>query len=549
MKLTSHLPLFIFLALLSVTVACHHHTPDARLAAAERLMEECPDSALTILQTVNTDSLRSRADRAAYALLYTQALDKNYLDPTDDSLMTVALTYYEQCGDRARQILCHHYQGRVRQHNRNYPQAIVSFFKAKQMAEEDGDLFRAGMACRGISDIYMECFNSADELTFARKEYEYIRASGRQPYLNYSLNDLGRALYNNREFDKAITISEQLIDSAEKTNDGYLYYIALQLKGLSFMGQHNYKDAHSIFEEICNSVFAESLDSLRLSEILANIGQENKSMCLLDKISDNSSLPFKNIIRYQLYTKQGQYKKALHELTYTYNMNDSIFRVSASQNLAAPLTDYFKTDKELVEIKLRNSQLTLWIIILSSIIVVSITIAATLTLYRRQKRLTEEKVQFASQLQQELTQSRGENMNSVSVIKSLLATRYELLENLCGIVLTNTDTKTARRKIADAVTNLIDELSIRSERIKELENYVDSMYNNLFTDFRTDMPALKEADYRIYLFSVLRLSNATIQLLLKEDKMMAVYNRRKRLKEKIKQLDTAKSNRYLEYFI
>ena len=214
MKLKSNIYAFIFIGLLAAAVACGHRAPDTRLIEAERLMEEHPDSALEILEAILADSLHNRADRAAYALLYTQALDKNYLDPTDDSLMTVALTYYEDCGDRARLTLCHYYQGIVRQYNRNYPQALVSFFRAKQMAEEDGDMFRAGMACRGISDIYMECFNAADELTFARKEYEYVRKSGRQPYLDYSLSDLGRAVYNNRNFDEAIKISEQLIDSA-----------------------------------------------------------------------------------------------------------------------------------------------------------------------------------------------------------------------------------------------------------------------------------------------------------------------------------------------
>ncbi|MDE5877150.1 MAG: hypothetical protein K2H47_06620 [Muribaculaceae bacterium] len=549
MKLKSNIYAFIFIGLVAAVVACGHRAPDTRLTQAERLMEEHPDSALEILEAIPADSLRSRADRAAYALLYTQALDKNHLDPTDDSLMTVALTYYEDCGDRARLTLCHHYQGRVRQHNCNYPQALVSFFKAKQMAEEDGDMFRAGMACRGISDIYMECFNAADELTFARKEYEYIRKSGRQPYLNYSLNDLGRAVYNNRNFDEAIRISEQLLDSAVKSDDYYLYNEALRLKGLSLTSQGKYRNAYPVFTEICNSEFAQVRDSLELSQVLVNIGQVDESMYLLDRISDSYSLPFKNIIRYQIYISLGQYKKAIPELSYTYNINDSIFRASISQNLAAPITDYFEAERKLTESRLRNSRITLWLIILSCIIIFGICGYVGFYLYRRQKRLIEEKVRFASQLQEELSQSREDNTNSVSVIKSLMSTKYELLEQLCGIVLTSNDTKTARRKIADTVTKLIDDLSIQSEKITELENYVDSLYGNIFTDFRNDLPSLKEADYRLYLFSVLRLSNTTISFLLKEEKLTAVYDRKKRLKIKIRRLEENKAQRYMSYFI
>ncbi|MDE6670118.1 MAG: hypothetical protein K2K26_10625, partial [Muribaculaceae bacterium] len=423
------------------------------------------------------------------------------------------------------------------------------FFKAKQMAEEDGDMFRAGMACRGISDIYMECFNAADELTFARKEYEYIRKSRRQPYLNYSINDLGRALYNNREFDKAITIAEQLVDSAKKSEDIYLHNIALQLKGLSLIALNNYKEAYPIFENICKGYFAETRDSLELTKILVENGDIDNGLIMLDKISDDYDLPLKNFIRYKAYKNLKQYEKALMEAEYTDSVDNTIFRTSISQNLAAALTDYFNIDRELTETRLRNSRIILWSVILVGVIIFCICGYVGFYLYRRQKRLTEEKVRFASQLQEELSQSREDNTNSVSIIKSLMSTKYELLEQLCGIVLTSNDTKTARRKIADTVTKLIDDLSIQSEKITELENYVDSLYGNLFTDFRNDLPSLKEADYRLYLFSVLRLSNATIQLLLKEDKVMSVYNRKKRLKEKIRQLNEKKSKRYLVYFI
>jgi hypothetical protein len=97
------------------------------------------------------------------------------------------------------------------------------------------------------------------------------------------------------------------------------------------------------------------------------------------------------------------------------------------------------------------------------------------------------------------------------------------------------------------VTSIIDNLSVRSEKIEELENQVNDMYDNLFIRFRSDMPNLKEADYRLYLFLILRISNSAISLFLKEDKINAVYDRKRRLKDKIKKLDKVKSKEYLSY--
>ena len=328
-----------------------------------------------------------------------------------------------------------------------------------------------------------------------------------------------------------------------------MYKYALQLKGLCLIEQDRYEEAYPIFSEICNSEFAETKDSLDLSLILMETNHTDKAVSLLNIISDDYDLPFKNFIKYKAYKDTRQFEKALRELEYTDSLNNSIFKISMSQNLATPLSDYFKSDKELTEARLRISRITLWLIILSCIIIFGICGYVAFYLYRRQKRLTEEKVRFASQLQEELTQSRKDNTNSVSVIKSLMSTKYELLEQLCGIVLTSNDTKTARRKIADTVTKLIDDLSIQSEKITELENYVDSLYGNLFTDFRNDLPSLKEADYRLYLFSVLRLSNTTISFLLKEEKLTAIYDRKKRLKIKIRRLEENKAQRYMSHFI
>lgn len=73
------------------------------------------------------------------------------------------------------------------------------------------------------------------------------------------------------------------------------------------------------------------------------------------------------------------------------------------------------------------------------------------------------------------------------------------------------------------------------------------LYNNIFSDFKNDLPDLKEADYRLFLFCILGLSTDSISLLLKETNKAAVYNRKKRLKEKIRKLDAQKQGKYFNF--
>ena len=66
--------------------------------------------------------------------------------------------------------------------------------------------------------------------------------------------------------------------------------------------------------------------------------------------------------------------------------------------------------------------------------------------------------------------------------------------------------------------------------------------------FRADLPSLKPADYQLFLFSILGFSTSAISVFLKEEKLDAVYNRKSRLKAKIKKLDSEDvRSKYLSY--
>lgn len=531
-----------FLAFLS----CSHHEGQ-RLLDAEQLMESHPDSALSILESISFSSLKSEQDQALYGLLLTQALDKNHLSLTNDSLITISVNYYKLRGDALKQILSNYYQGRVSYHSDNMQSAVVSFIKAKEIAESNGYDFWAGMACRGISDIYNGTYNAAEELKFATEEHDFIQQSGKQPYLNYSIYDLGRAMRNNGKLTESLNISEQLQDSAIKYNDSYLYNCALQLKAYNMMDMNKFNDSYELLYEICSGDFAETTDTLYLCNALFELGRTNEAERLLS-ITSEGNQPLKSQVRYRLAKSSHRYLDALKEAEFIDSIVNTEFRAAMSHNLTSSIAEYYGLNKKLDEIKIRESHITIWLITVTSLLAILVVGGLSWSVYKRQNKRISEKVLLADQLQEDLNNSKRDNSNASAIIKSLMSTKYELLEELSSILLLNNDTKVARRKIADAVTRIIDDFSIRSEKIVALENKVDLHHNNLMSDLKNDLPNLKEIDYRLYLFSVLGLSNATISLFLKEDKIEAIYNRKRRLKDKIKQLGEPKSERYLSYF-
>ena len=64
------------------------------LRDVETFMESRPDSALAVLQGISRAELTTKELGAKYALLLSQALDKNYIDLQSDSIIAPAMRYY-----------------------------------------------------------------------------------------------------------------------------------------------------------------------------------------------------------------------------------------------------------------------------------------------------------------------------------------------------------------------------------------------------------------------------------------------------------------------
>ena len=79
--------IFCFLFFLLGLSGCR--VENIALNKAGDLMKTSPDSALVLLQKVDLNSVIGKKERAQYALLYSQALDKNFIDLQNDSLINI----------------------------------------------------------------------------------------------------------------------------------------------------------------------------------------------------------------------------------------------------------------------------------------------------------------------------------------------------------------------------------------------------------------------------------------------------------------------------
>lgn len=181
MRMTSALTALLLLC----AMGCGNHTAvKGVLDSAEAIMNERPDSALVLLENIDSAAVRGRATAARYSLLRSMALDKNVIDTADISIILPAVRYYERRGDDLSKARTFFYYGRVLQNGGDNEAALEAVSKAELYADRTDDLYLQGL----IADCKGRIYESSDELDEALQHY--VQAADAFRSLNLRINEM-----------------------------------------------------------------------------------------------------------------------------------------------------------------------------------------------------------------------------------------------------------------------------------------------------------------------------------------------------------------------
>ena len=192
------------------------------LHRAEALMNEYPDSALQLLRALPVADMQQTGNRARYALLYSQALDKNYIDETNDSLINIAVDYYRTTDDVRSKFLAFYYQGRVYAHGGDYLRATSNYMEAEQLADAVNDGYLQGLLYAEMGRIYRLCYDYSKSLEAHQKAAECYERAGKIRHRNYMWLNQG-CLYrsmNNYMGSKRLLL--MVLDAGKEMGDNSL---------------------------------------------------------------------------------------------------------------------------------------------------------------------------------------------------------------------------------------------------------------------------------------------------------------------------------------
>lgn len=119
--------------LILLFAGCNRHSAQTEsiMKQAKKCISEYPDSALHLLQSIPSPTTLKGKEQADYALLYTQACDKNYILSSTDSLIRFAVDYYGK-GYDMNAALSYFYLGCVYWNGGRNVDAVNAFLKASE---------------------------------------------------------------------------------------------------------------------------------------------------------------------------------------------------------------------------------------------------------------------------------------------------------------------------------------------------------------------------------------------------------------------------------
>ncbi|NDW12163.1 hypothetical protein D0T50_04565 [Bacteroides sp. 214] len=227
MKTYKRLLFLSFLPLLFIS--CSQRTvTNPLLLRADSLMECCPDSALQLLQEISQPQKMSKAERAYYALLRTQADDKNYIEHTSDSLIQVAVDYYKGGSDRYKSALAYYYLGSVYRELGMRTVAVDAFLKAERAMPEDRDNDRLWFLIHdGLSLTYEMQSVYPNAVKESRKAYANCIARNDSLDLVYTLKSIAHLFLYDDRVDSSIVYYTQALEIIEKIAEKKPYVTVL----------------------------------------------------------------------------------------------------------------------------------------------------------------------------------------------------------------------------------------------------------------------------------------------------------------------------------
>ena len=395
------------------------------LSRAETMMQDAPDAGYSLLSTVEVNRIEDRALRARYALLYTQALEKTDHPVDNDSLINVAVDYYNRRQFPLPRAYALYYQGCIRAKMNTVPDALRSFMEAQELATELKEDYLSGLISVNLAELYQQQLQFGSAIDILRQALGAFQRAEKERHLCYTLIVMGR-LFLSLDVDSSAHYCRKAYDLAVQIQDTEYEHIAMVNIFNVFRKQKEFVRAKDLLYEGIQRFSQNPKEKndlfTQLGLLHYEMGQLDSARLYISRVEPDSLEPLKKpgilLLMKLIEEKQGNDQAALSYYVQYKQLSDSILFRNRAVNLNEAEAMYARE-------KLWNENQTLKTKIMLLITGVLSVVAVSILLFKRfNKRLLirENNMISYSQTREELLKQIVERR--FSVIKGLLDLTY-----------------------------------------------------------------------------------------------------------------------------
>lgn len=374
---------------------------------AEVLMDSMPDSALTVLSSIEKTSLGDDKEKARYALLMSMALNKNYIDTTSFDVLQPAIDYYLEKGTPEERLRTLYYQGCIFLNKSDFDMAMQCYLKAEDLKDECKDTITYANMLVAQGNIYAKSCQIEGYVRNNLCASELYNKIGEQ---RRELSSLIRAL------DGCISLGNiERSDSLMSRTDS-LVQIHPELNEASIRVKMTYGirfNSDSVINNILGSIsdLTQYDDETKLDITLGylNLNEPLKAKMIFESIAPDN--PKTNSFRYisikpEVLEAAGEYEKALDAYKKFHSTVESENSKIYSQKTTVAQELHEIKINHLYSIQRKNMQIWLGLCVLLILIIVICIIYYQLRLGKI-KRIISEQEQSRLQLENENLQKQN----------------------------------------------------------------------------------------------------------------------------------------------
>ena len=533
--------LLLLLSLVGLVACRGNQELHARLESISTLMEEHPDSALHLLEELPAHRFRRSRLRADRGLLYTMALDKNYIDSDNDSLIRYTYDYYRRhkATDSVRHLV-HYYYGRIYHNGRQYTAAAVEYLEALRLLDTIQSPYRAGLLFSRLGEMYRDQYNFESALGyFYRAHAAYERAKNLSA-VSYAMASIGDVLSSLHKYNEAESWYNRslAIDSIR----GSVYTATITLSNLLVLyyesaNKEKFLDVYNELQANGESTLS-ALDHIVITDFLID---ENKLQRAKEHLSAAAAMgyegnePLYYLMQFKLASAERDYERANYYQYCCIKANDSLIRNTYSTSVATAEKQFYAERSAFAEYRLciRKTAETILALAIIALIIVGVGY------FRKRIRHKEQQIfdymaavdqmqeQYNRRQQTVMKKEQGED-----AYKSILAERFSTLDTLCRSFFERDTPHQQQAQLFREVKGRLQALAEDPRMAAELDRVINARFEGLMVRLIEQMPQLSAEDVHFLRLTYAGFSAQVISLVF-HDSVQNIYARKYRIKKRI----------------